>query len=126
MLSDLKKKLETSPLFKTIIGVFSLVIFSVLSGAFTTEISIDGNLEWSTFYKARSFYGLMLSSILMYFYFRLQFSFDQNVTKFQDDEYCKAYMRKECLPEAAKKINTLIKDGKSTKQVKNIITEFKL
>ena len=106
---NLKIKLETSPLVKTIIGIFSLIIFSVLSGAFVTELTHDGSIVWSDFYKAKSFYGLVLGAVLMYFYFRLQLGPDETVDKFRDDEYCKAYMRKQCLPELAKKINTSLK-----------------
>ena len=43
-----------------------------------------------------------------------------------DDEYCKAYMRKECLPEIAKKANKLIKSGKDSSEIKNIIKDLNL
>jgi|SRR3989344_5568148 len=126
MLSNLKEKLEKSALLKTIIGIFSLVVFSILSGAFITEITHDGSLDWSFFYKTKSFYILIACCILMYFYFKFIFFIDQSVEQFMDDEYCKAYMRKQCLPEVAKKVNGLIKKGKSTDEVRNIMSDLNL
>ena len=83
-------------------------------------------MVWETFYKTKSFYGLCASSILMYLYFRLQFEFDHSVEKFKDDQYCKAYIRKQCLPEIAKKASKLIKNGKSKGRLKDLMSDFNL
>jgi len=126
MFNKIKRKIQDAPIFKTIIGIFSLIIVSVLSGAFITEINIDGKLCWMVFYKARSFYGLIIFGFLIYFYYRFLYSYDKSIINFKDDAYCKAYMRKECLPELAKKAKKLIKSGKSTEEIKNIIKDLNL
>ncbi len=126
MCLNLKEKLQTSPLFKTFVGVFSIVIFGILSGAFIAEITINGKIEWGSFYKATSFYLLLFCCLLMYFYFRLQFNFEESIEKFKDDEYCKAYMRKQCLPEMAKKTNKLIKKGRDKNQLKDLMSDLNL
>jgi len=121
-----KGKILKSALFKTVIGIFSIIIFSILSGAFITEITINGVLKWNFFYKTKSFYFLVIACILMYFYFRLQLDKDESIEKFKDDEYCKAYIRKECLPEVAKKANEWIKNGKDKNRLKDIMSDLNL
>ena len=121
-----KEKISKSVLFRTMVGIFSIIIFSILSGAFISEITINGILEWGFFYKARSFYFLLASCVLMYFYFRFQLERDESIEKFKDDEYCKAYMRKQCLPEMAKKANEWIKNGKSKGHLKDIMSDLNL
>jgi len=62
----------------------------------------------------------------MYFYFRFLYSSEKSIKDYMDDKYCKAYMRKECLPEIAKKANKLIKSGKDSQDIKNIIEDLNL
>ncbi len=107
----LKDKIQKSPLFKTIINIFSIFIFSILSGAFVTEITINNSLNWGSFYKTKSFYFLILASIFIYFYFRFQIQIDESIEKFKDNDYCTAYMRSQCLPELAQKVNESIRKG---------------
>jgi hypothetical protein len=126
MIEQIKQNFIRSPLFKTLIGVFSLVIFSVLSGTFTVEITKNGVLEWNLFFRSVSFYLLLILIILMYFYFRFFYTLEKSIHDFKDDNYCKAYMRKECLPELAKKVNKMIKTGKDSQDVKNILIDLNL
>jgi len=123
MFSKIKDKVKDSPLFKTIIGISSLIIASILSNTFVAEITIDSAIHWNLFYKTKSFYFLLIFVFLIYFYYRFLWSIDKSIADFKDDEYCKAYMRRECLPEYTKKINELIKSGKDAKEVWNIIKE---
>jgi hypothetical protein len=125
-MSSFKEKILKSVLFRTVVGIFSIIIFSILSGAFIAEITIDGTLRWNLFYKTKSFYFLIASCFLMYFYFRFQLEKDESIEKFKDDDYCKAYMRKQCLPEMAKKANEWIKNGKSKDHLKDIMSDLNL
>lgn len=126
MESWLRAEFEKSPFLKTLVGIFSIVVFSVLSGAFVAEITVEGKVQWFLFYKTASFYLLVLCSFLMYLYYKFQLDIDVSVEKFKDDDYCKAYMRKQCLPELAKKTNDLIKEGKTNGRLKDIMTDLKL
>lgn len=121
-----REKLLKSPLFKTLVGIFSIIVFSILSGAFITEITINGKLDWYLFYKTKSFYLLVVSCLFMYLYFKFQLSSEHSIEKFKDDEYCKAYMRQQCLPEMAKKANRLIKEGKGKSRLKDLMLDLKL
>lgn len=126
MFSKIKNKIKNSPLFKTIIGVSSLIIAGILSNTFVAEITIDSEIHLNLFYKTKSFYFLLIFIVLIYFYYRFLWSIDKSTADFKDDEYCKAYMRKECLPQYAKKINELIKSGKDANEVRNIIKKSEI
>lgn len=121
------EKLNQSPLFRTIVGIVSLVVFGVLCGSFIFEITREGNLNWSYFYKAKSFYAILLSCFLVYLYYRFIFKDGEiKVNDFKDDDYCKAYMRREFLPELARKGRELIKSETDTKKIKKIIEDLNL
>jgi len=100
-----------SPLARTIAFVSSSIIAAILAGTFVTEITVNGTIQWSQFYKTLSFYGLALQSILVYGYQRFLFSYERKVEKFADAVYCKAYVMSKCLPEMADKYIQMIRNG---------------
>ncbi len=126
MFNTAKITIAGTPIFKTLIGVFSLLIAGILSGTFVTEITVDGQLQWKLFYKAWSLYFLVGFTFLMYLYFKFLLSLDESINNFKDDMYCKAYMRKQCLPELARRTNELIQTGKDTDELKDIIKDLNL
>lgn len=63
------------------------------------------------FYKIKSFYVLLLISAAVYLYYRALYLYEKNIEKFLDDDYCLAYMRSKCLPEAAERYKELIRNG---------------
>lgn len=111
-LSNIKAILVETPLWRTIFSFILPIVTGILSGAFVTEITINGIINWSLFFKANSFYGLVFVAFCMYFYNKAVYIFEKEVLKFSDNEYCKAYIRSKCLPEAANKYKQLIRDGK--------------
>lgn len=121
----LRKKIE-EPLYKTLSFVFSVIVTGILCGSFVTEITVDGALRWEFFYKVKSFYGLLLLAIIIYFYLKFLYIEEVTISNFKDDSYTKAYMRKECLPALAEKSRRLIKEGKTTKEIKNIVKDLNL
>ena len=109
-----RKRIENllvSPLARTIAFVSSSIIAAILAGAFVTEITVSGTIQWSHFFKTLSFYGLVFQSILVYGYQRFLFSYERKVEKFADAVYCKAYMMSKCLPEMADKYIQMIRNG---------------
>jgi hypothetical protein len=104
-------KILESPGWKTFFSVVIPVIVGILSGMFVVEISHKGGLDWSSFYRAKSFYGLLAMMLLTYGYHRAVFLYEREVLRFLDDDYCRAYMRSKCLPEAAERYKTLIRSG---------------
>jgi hypothetical protein len=104
-------KILESPGWKTFFSVVIPVVVGVLSGTFVAEITTSNALNWSAFYKAKSFYGLLTMAAISYFYNRAIYIYERNVERFLDDDYCRAYMRSKCLPEAAEKYKELIRSG---------------
>ena len=111
MTSFVPDKLLESPGWKTFFAAVIPVIVGILSGTFVAEISSGGILDWSSFYRAKSFYGLLVMVVLTYVYNHAVFAYEHEVSRFLDDDYCRAYMRSKCLPEAADRYKTLIRSG---------------
>lgn len=105
-----EKTLE-SPGWKTMFFVVMPLIAGVLSGTFVSEITEANVLQWRLFYKAWSFYGLVLLVVIIYFYNRAVYLREIEIMKFSDADFCVAYMRSKCLPEAAEKYKEMIKNG---------------
>lgn len=105
------EKVLESPGWKTFFAVVIPAIVGVLSGAFVSEISSSGVLDWSLTLKAKSFYGLLAIAVLSYIYYRELYLYEQEVVRFLDDDYCRAYMRSKCLPEAAERYKESIRTG---------------
>ncbi len=106
---------------------FSLIIAAVLTGAFVFEITVEGVLRWDLFFKTASFYLLTAFAVCTYLYYRfIHTEDDSSVVRFMDDEYCKAYMRKECLPALTKTVNKLIKSGESTAGMMSTLRDLDL
>src|SRR6267142_6480242 len=94
--------------------LFSAVIpirAGVLSGTFIIEITSSNGLAWAHFYKAPSFYVLFTLSLGIYWYNRALYLYDIEAQRFLDADYCIAYMRSKCLPEAAERYKELIRTG---------------
>lgn len=65
-LKKLLKNIKEYPEVRTGIFLFSVIISGILSSAFVTEISKNGELIWKDFYKAYTFGGLLVYSIIIY------------------------------------------------------------
>lgn len=111
MASAISDKLFELPGWKTFFAVVIPVIVGILSGTFVAEISNGSLMDWSAFYRAKSFYGLLVMVVLSYVYNRAAYLYEREVVRFLDDDYCRAYMRSKCLPEAAERYKTLIRSG---------------
>ena len=53
----------------------------------------------------------MFIALFVYVYYRAVYIYDKNVERFLDDDYCRAYMRSKCLPEAAERYKEIIRNG---------------
>jgi len=100
-----------SPGVKTLVAVADAMLSGVLSGAFISEISTPIGLDWGSFYRKWSFYGLLILTVLTYFYHKTVYGCETDILRFADDEYCLAYMRSLCLPAAAERYNEMIRRG---------------
>jgi hypothetical protein len=100
-----------SPGLRTFFSAVIPILAGVLSGIFVLEITTATGVAWGAFYKARSFYGLVVLSFVIYRYNRELYLYEREVQRFLDADYCIAYMRSKCLPEAAERYKELIRTG---------------
>lgn len=100
-----------SPGLRTLFSAVFPILAGVLSGTFVLEITTSTGLVWGIFYRAHSFYALCVLSLVMYWYNRELYLYEREVKRFLDSDYCVAYMRSKCLPEAAERYKELIRNG---------------
>ncbi len=100
-----------SPGWKTFFSALIPIFVAVLSGTFVVEITVDGKFDWTLFYRSKSFYGLFALTILSYKYYRALYVYERDTERFLDVDYCRAYMRSQCLPEAAERYKVIIRTG---------------
>ncbi|MBK7646969.1 MAG: hypothetical protein IPJ12_07400 [Betaproteobacteria bacterium] len=105
------EKILESPGWKTFFSVVIPIVVGVFSGTLVTELTTSTGLNWSVFYKTVSFYGLLIVATISYIYFRAVYMYERQIDRFLDDDYCRAYMRSKCLPEAAERYKELIRSG---------------
>jgi hypothetical protein len=103
--------LLNSPGWRTVASVVSLLVSGILTSAFVAEITTSQGLAWRTAPERVSFYLLVGFGCISFAYNRAVFRYDTRVERFLDDDYCKAYMRSQCLPEAARRYQELIRAG---------------
>lgn len=120
----LKKYVLDSPGWKTFFFIVIPIISGILSGIFVVEITGKSGIEWSLFYKSKSFYGLILFTFLIYIYNKALYTHQKEINNFLDNDYCIAYMRSKCLPEAAEKYRKMIRDGEGG-ELKQAMDELK-
>jgi hypothetical protein len=100
-----------SPGWKTFFSVVIPILTGVFSGSFILEITGQQGIEWLHFYKAKSFYALVVLTLIIFFYNRALYLREVETNKFSDVEFCVAYVRSKCLPEAAAKFREKIRQG---------------
>lgn len=100
-----------SPALQTLFSAVFPILAGVLSGTFIVEITVRGSVAWGNFYTAHSFYALCVLSVFIYLYNRELYLYAREVERFLDTDYCMAYMRSKCLPEAAERYKELIRTG---------------
>ncbi|MDB9510459.1 hypothetical protein PN499_04595 [Kamptonema animale CS-326] len=118
MLKKIKFLIRESPSIQTLIFFFSVIVSGVLSGTLVTEITINSKIDWKLIYKSTSFYFILLLLFLVYIYNK--FLHEGKINEYKDKEFCRAYLRREALPELAKKNSELIKKGQNPQDLKDI------
>jgi len=111
LLTLIRTAILESPGWKTFFAVIIPIFVGVLSGTFVTEITSTSGLDWKMSYKAKSLWGLVLIVVFVYAYYRTLYLHNKDIERFLNDDYCRAYMRSKCLPEAAERYKSLIRNG---------------
>ena len=109
--SSIVELILESPALRTLFSVVIPVATGILSGSFIVEITASNGLDWRSFYASQSFYGLVFICWVMYVFNRACYRHEKQVHRFLDSDYCIAYMRSKCLPEAAERYKELIRSG---------------
>jgi hypothetical protein len=110
-ISRIRVAVLESPGWKTFFSALIPIFVGVLSGTFVVEITVDGKLDWTLFAKSKSFYSLCALTFISYLYFKELYLYERQTERFLDADYCVAYMRSKCLPEAAERYKELIRGG---------------
>lgn len=100
-----------SPSWKTFFSVVIPILSGLFCGVFVIEITTENGVDWRIFYKSKSFYALVLLTIVVYLYNKAVYTYERDMSKFLDKDYCIAYMRSKCLPEAAERYKQKIRNG---------------
>jgi len=117
--------LLSSPASKTAVFVGTTIVSGILCGTLVTEITVDGKLQWAQLLSAYSFYGLLVLSVLFYAFNKAVYVREVNILRFADNEFCLAYIRSQCLPEAAERYKLLIRSGEGTGDLERAMAEMK-
>ena len=113
-----------APLARALFHVMSNVSIAIFAGAFVFQISTPTGLEWHDFYEQTSFYGLLTTAAAIYWYNKAIYQIDRDVLKFADSDYCVAYVRSKCLPDAAEQYRIAIRTGNKG-ELANAMRELK-
>lgn len=104
-------------------SVISVLLSALFSASLAIQIILEGGLIKTWFYMIVNFFVMPMSILLMIFYLRYLYLYDSSTRNFLDVEYCKAYMRRACLPEMAKKYQQMIKECSDPAQIRNLFAE---
>lgn len=113
-----------SPSCKTLFGFVLPILSGILAGTLVSEISTPNGLDWTLARTAKSTYGLIFLTIIIYKYHRALFLREKEIRQFSDADFCIAYMRSQCLPEAAEQYKRMIRDGQGG-ELKQAMDELK-
>ena len=103
MVQKILAKIGSSPGIKTLIFILSVLISGILCSGFIAEITKEGILDWAIFYKTVTFWLLLGYSFVIYLYNRFIYRMEKSISKYLDENYCKAYIMNACLPEIAER-----------------------
>jgi hypothetical protein len=107
----LKAAVLGSPRWRAFFSVAWTLSSGVLCSAFVAEISTPAGLKWSLALSVPSFYAMIGLGLAVFFHTRALYRHETRAERFIDEEYCTAYMRSQCLPEAAERYKALIRKG---------------
>ena len=128
MLSKIKDWLNRyvldSPACKTFFGFIMPALSGIFAGTLISEISTPEGINWKLIKTAKSSYALLLLIVIIYKYNRALFLREKEIRQFLDTDYCTAYIRSQCLPEAAEQYKRLIRDGQGG-ELKKAMDELK-
>jgi hypothetical protein len=111
MRTFIRRYILDSPLLKTASFAIGTVLTGILSGTFVSEITRNGEIVWSSFYTATSFYALIIIIAMIFVYYRELYLYDRDILRFKDNEFCLAYVRSQCLPAAVEMYSARIRAG---------------
>jgi len=113
-----------SPVCKTIFAFVLPILSGILSGIFVSEITTKNGIDWKLAKSAKSTYGLIILIFIIYKYNRAVYLREKEIMRFSDNDYCVAYIRSQCLPEAAEQYKRKIRDGQGG-ELKQAMDELK-
>lgn len=100
------KKIAGSPRLRLVVTLLLTIAIGVLSSIFATQVTPNGNLDWSLSTKASSFWWLFGSAVCWIGVHLAFLNHDENILLFADDQHCIAHIRKTKLEGLAALVKT--------------------
>jgi len=111
MLDALKHRIYPSPFLKTAISLLSSILIGIFSNTLVSDIATSSGIAWGSVYQSASFYLLIVFAALTLLFHRFLHTFETDIQKFRDADFCLAYARSRLLPEQIERSRQKIKDG---------------
>ena len=121
---DVWRAFLDSPGWKTFVFIAANTVSGVCASSFIVEISDSHGLHWDRFHHSPSFYVLLVAAAAMFVVQRAIYSRETEIHNFMDADFCVAYMRSKCLPEAADRYRKMIREGNGG-EMKQAMDELK-
>lgn len=114
------RRLMESAWAKTLGFFVSVVLTGLLASSFVAEFYFQDRPIYKFFYHSWSFYGILGILLIAFFYYRFLEQHDKQIGLYKDEDYCMAYLRRECLPAYAESLRTSIRNGTVSEDLKDL------
>ena len=95
---SLRDAIYASPKVRTAIPVVLSVGLGVFSNLLVTEMTLNGEIVWGSFYKTISFYAVLAFAYLTYRFHKGLYAHETEVERFKDADYCNALALSQLMP----------------------------
>ena len=113
------KFLNNNPFIKTLLFVITVILASIFCSAFVVEVSNGSDIDLTSFYTKDSFYYLIYVILFDFCYNWLVHTYD-DVLRYNDESYCKAYVIKACLETQIERYKKQIESREKELKINNL------
>ena len=106
-----KRAFLRSPILKTITFFLSVILSGVLTNSYISEITKNGKTIWAISFSSLSFRLILVYLVVIFYYNKMLMRYENDLYNFADQEFCKAYLTKELLPQWVKLQKDKIRKG---------------
>ena len=101
-----------SPIVRTSLFVLTVILSGILCSAFVSELNtVQGAIEWGSFYNKLSFYWLLFIVIVDFIYNWFGNSTESDILKYSNKDWLMSYLRSKTIDTLVEQLNDQIKKG---------------